>query len=74
MNDQNLSKEVRELLPLLDELDPATIEMFPDRNFKQDIVNLRQTRAWNNVGALKRELLDMWGYERNRFVKEAVND
>ena len=33
---------------------------------------MRGGKSWRDLGDLKRELLDMWMLERNRFAKEVV--
>ena len=35
---------------------------------------LRRSKAWGDLGDLKRELLDLWTEERNAFAKEVMTD
>ena len=44
----------------------------PDRRVR--MANLRMSADWRNIGALKRELIEMWIGERNAFAESVVKD
>ena len=44
----------------------------PDRRVRMG--NLKITKDWRNIGALKRELIEMWITERNAFAETIVKD
>ncbi len=35
---------------------------------------MRRSKAWGDLGDLKRELLDFWTAERNTLAKEVMQD
>ncbi len=35
---------------------------------------MRRSKAWGDLGDLKRELLDLWTEERNTLAKEVMQD
>ncbi len=35
---------------------------------------MRLSKAWRDLGDLKRELLDLWTEERNTYAKEVMTD
>ncbi len=35
---------------------------------------MRRSKAWGDLGDLKRELFDFWTEERNTLAKEAMQD
>ena len=35
---------------------------------------MRRSKAWGDLGDLKRELLDLWNEERNTYAKEVMQD
>ena len=41
---------------------------------KAGIPRLRRSKAWGDLGDLKRELLDLWTEERNTLAKEVMQD
>ncbi len=43
-----------------------------DRRARMD--RLSQSSHWKDIGALKRELIEMWIAERNRFAERVVKD
>jgi len=45
-----------------------------ERDFKARIARMRCSKAWGDLGDLKRELLDLWTAERNDLAKRAVLD
>ncbi len=45
-----------------------------ERRFKPKIARMRDSKAWRDLGDLKRELLDMWIAERNARAKEVMRD
>ena len=44
----------------------------PNRKARMD--RLSTSSDWNDTGALKRELIEMWIGERNRFAERVVRD
>ena len=44
----------------------------PNRRARMD--RLSQSSHWQSIGALKRELIEMWIAERNRFAERVVRD
>ena len=38
------------------------------------MTRLRRSKGWNDIGALKRSLLDYWIDERNQLFRETVKD
>ncbi len=45
-----------------------------ERDFKARITHMRRSKAWGDLGDLKRELLDLWTEERNIYAKEVMLD
>ncbi len=44
----------------------------PDR--RKLIAGIKRSKHWRDVGALKRELIEMWIAERNAFAETVVKD
>ncbi len=44
----------------------------PNRRARME--RLSQSSDWNDIGALKRELIEMWIAERNRFAERVIRD
>ncbi len=45
-----------------------------ERGLKARITRMRRSKAWGNLGDLKRELLDLWTEERNTLAKQVMQD
>ncbi len=45
-----------------------------ERDFKARIKHMRRSKAWGDLGDLKRELLDLWTEERITLAKEVMLD
>ncbi len=45
-----------------------------ERNFRARITRMRRSKAWGDLGDLKRELLDFWTEERNTLAKAVMQD
>ncbi len=45
-----------------------------ERDFKARITHMRRSKAWGDLGDLKRELLDYWIAERNDLAKRVMLD
>ncbi len=45
-----------------------------ERDFKARIARMRRSKAWGDLGDLKRELLDLWTEERNTLAKAVMQD
>ena len=44
----------------------------PDR--RKLVAGIKRSTDWRNIGALKRELIEMWIGERNAFAEGVVKD
>ena len=44
------------------------------RKFTARTDAMRSSKAWRNIGGLKRQLLDLWTEERNALAKRAVEN
>ncbi len=60
--------------PDLPTLQQHATDLGRERNFKARITRLRRSKAWRDLGDLKRELLDLWTEERNTLAKEVMQD
>ncbi len=49
-------------------------EMARDPGLRAAVRRIRVSTAWNDTGALKRDLMDIWLRQRNAFVREVVKD
>ncbi len=45
-----------------------------DKRLRPKINRLRRSKAWGDLGDLKRELLDLWIEERNTLAKAVMQD
>ncbi len=45
-----------------------------EKRFKARITCMGRSKAWGDLGDLKRELLDLWTEERNTLAKEVMQD
>ncbi len=45
-----------------------------ERDFKARFTRIQRSKAWGDLGDLKREPLDFWTEERNTFAKEVMQD
>ena len=45
-----------------------------ERDLKARITRMRRSKAWGELGDLKRELLDLWTEERNTLAKAVMQD
>ncbi len=48
--------------------------MFETASQPPSLDRLSQSSHWNDIGALKRELIEMWIGERNAFAERMVKD
>lgn len=71
-----LSAEMRRVVdaPGLPALQEYAADVARDRRLRPRITKLRRSRAWRDLGDLKRELLDLWTEERNRLAKDVMLD
>ncbi len=60
--------------PDLPTLQQHAMDLGRDRGFKARIMRMRRSKAWGDLGDLKRELLDFWTEERNTLAKEVMQD
>ncbi len=45
-----------------------------DRKLRSRITRMRRSKAWRDLGDLKRELLDLWTEERNSLAKTVMQE
>ncbi len=45
-----------------------------ERGLKARITRMQRSKAWGDLGDLKRELLDLWTEERNTLAKQVMQD
>ncbi len=45
-----------------------------EKHFHPKIGRMKRSKAWRDLGGLKRELLDLWTEERNTYAKEVMQD
>ena len=55
--------------PSLEELHTYAQGLARERRFAGKIAKLRRGESWRDIGALKRDLIDLWLSERNAFAK-----
>ncbi len=60
--------------PDLPTLQQHAMDLGRERDFKTRIRRMRRSKAWRDLGDLKRELLDLWTEERNTLAKEVMQD
>ncbi len=60
--------------PDLPTLQQHAMDLGRERNFKARITRMRRSKAWGDLGDLKRELLDLWTEERNTLAKQVMQD
>ncbi len=60
--------------PDLPALQRHATDLGRERDFKARIARMRCSKAWGDLGDLKRELLDLWTEERNTLAKEVMQD
>ncbi len=60
--------------PDLPTLQRHATDLGREKRFKARITRLRRSKAWGDLGDLKRELLDLWTEERNMLAKEVMQD
>ncbi len=60
--------------PDLPTLQRHVTDLGRDRKLRSRITRMRRTKAWGDLGDLKRELLDQWTEERNALAKTVMQD
>ena len=60
--------------PDLPTLQRHATDLGRERDLKARIMRMRRSKAWGDLGDLKRELLDFWTEERNTLAKEVMQD
>ena len=60
--------------PDLPTLQRHATDLGRDRKLRSRITRMRRTKAWGDLGDLKRELLDQWTEERNALAKTVMQD
>ena len=76
---QTMQTYAAELRRVADAPDLPTLQGYArdlarDRTYAGRVGRLQRSRAWRDLGALKRELLDLWLTERNRLAEEVVRE
>ncbi len=73
---RGISAEMRLVVdtPDLPALQQYATDLGRERDFKARITRLRRSKAWGDLGDLKRELLDLWVEERNTLAKQVMQD
>ncbi len=60
--------------PDLPTLQRHATDLGRDKRLRPKINRLRRSKAWGDLGDLKRELLDLWTEERNTLAKAVMQD
>ena len=60
--------------PDLPTLQRHAADLGRDKRLRPKINRLRLSKAWRDLGDLKRELLDLWTEERNVLAKNVMRD
>ncbi len=60
--------------PDLPTLQRHATDMGRERDLKARITRMQRSKAWGDLGDLKRELLDLWTEERNTLAKQVMQD
>ncbi len=60
--------------PDLPTLQRHATDLGRERGFKARIARISRSKAWGDLGDLKRELLDLWTGERITLAKEVMRD
>ncbi len=60
--------------PDLPTLQRHAMDLGRGRGLKAKISRMQRSRAWGDLGDLKRELLDLWTEERNALAKAVMQD
>ena len=73
---RTISAEMRRVvdIPDLRSLQENASDLGREKHFKAKISRMRRSKAWRNLGDLKRGLLDLWTEERNAYAKEVMLD
>ena len=73
---RGISAEMRFVVnaPDLPTLQQHAADLGRDKRLRPKINRLRLSKAWGDLGDLKRELLDLWTEERNTLAKEVMQD
>ena len=60
--------------PDLPTLQRHAVDLTREMSLRSKINRLRRSKAWGDLGDLKRELLDLWTEERNTLAKAVMQD
>jgi hypothetical protein len=60
--------------PTLPELQAYAGKLVREKRLQERLVEIRRSKSWNDLGALKRDLLDLWIFERNRVAKAVMEE
>ncbi len=60
--------------PDLPTLQRHAVDLAREMSLRPKINRLRRSKAWGDLGDLKRELLDLWTEERNTLAKAVMQD
>ena len=73
---RGISAEMRFVVnaPDLPTLQRHAVNLAREMSLRPKINRLRRSKAWGDLGDLKRELLDLWIEERNTLAKAVMQD
>ena len=73
---RTISAEMRRVvdIPDLPSLQQHASDLGREKHLRPKIGRMQRTKAWHDLGDLKRELLDLWTEERNTYAKEVLMD
>ena len=73
---RSISREMRRVVdaPDLRTLRQYGADLARDKRLRPKIDRLRRGKVWDDLGDLKRELLDLWTAERNDLAKRVILD
>ena len=60
--------------PTLKDVQDIANEYSREPGRRKPMARLRRSQDWQNIGAVKRELIGMWIAERNTFAERVVKD
>jgi hypothetical protein len=71
-----ISNEMKQILQTrtLDDTQNYAIALTRDPDLSRKVGRIRGGKSWNDLGDLKRDLLDMWAVERNALAKRVMQD
>ena len=73
---RTISAEMRWVvdIPDLRTLQQHASDLGREKHFRPKVSRMRFSKAWRDLGDLKRELLNLWTEERNAYAKVVMTD